>query len=106
MTDIFYTVGAELPDIDFIWHDSANVIIDFSIGWTFTFKLNTEPAFIKTTGITGAATAPNVIVSFAANELSTITPGIYAGQLWARRTADSKDRSPIPFRFVVGADIS
>lgn len=92
-----YTVGAELPDITLTWYDSNNNLIDFSTGYTFTIKVGipgSTALFTKTTGITGAATDPNVTIAWATTlELATLTVGtLYTAQVIARRTSDSKDR--------------
>lgn len=101
--DVRMAVGAELPDITAVWRDSEGTLIDFSSGWTFTLKLNTFPPFVKTTGITGAATSPNVRIAFAAGELDDLPPGTHRAQLWAKR-GDGKDRVPLDFRLVLEAD--
>ena len=103
--DLRFAVGAELPDLAFIWRDADGALIDFSDGWTFTFALNTFPPFIKTTGLVGSATAPNVVASFAAGELDDLEPGTHIGQLWAKR-GDGKDRVPFPFRLVLEPNFS
>lgn len=104
-----YVQGTELPDIQVTWKDSTGTVIPFvSQPHTFSFRL---PTFSKGTlggaqvGITTADAAPNVTIAFSAGDLDSITPGIYSGQLWARRTADSKDRQPIKFDFTVSPPI-
>jgi hypothetical protein len=91
-----YTQGAELPDAAITWLDSSGDIIDYSSGWGYQIKVGTvggSALFTKTTGITGAATAPNVTVTWGtAAELSTLDAGFYTVQLKATRTLDSKDR--------------
>lgn len=90
------TVGTELPSKTFEWLDGSGNIIDFSTGWTFTLRVESSPTpLVKTTGITGAATLPNITVDFAAGELDSLTPGQWPGTLGARRTADAKDRDPL-----------
>lgn len=92
-----YYSGAELPDLHLTWEDEAGDVIDFAAGWTFTVKVaregSTTAQFTKTTGITGAASAPNVVVAWATSgELSALAAGRYVVQVVARRSADSKDR--------------
>lgn len=91
-----YTQGAELPDLTFEWRDSTGALIDFSSGYTFVLKLGTPgqaAVLTKSTGITGAATNPNVTVVWATSgELNTLTPGVYTLQLIATRSSDSKQR--------------
>lgn len=94
------TAGAELPDQTLTWQASDGTVIDFSSGHTFTMRIDTDPVTIKSAGIVGAATSPNITLQFAANELDTFASGIYGAQLVARRTSDSKDRV-MPLRFVV-----
>ncbi len=100
-----YILGAELPDRSFDWRDSANALIDFSGGWTFTLKvtdLAKTTQFTKTTTITGSATSPNVTIAWATSgELGDLTAGEYTGWLTARRTSDSKDRT---FQFPISLE--
>jgi hypothetical protein len=105
-TTIRWKVGAELPDITFVWNDSDGTLINFASGWTFSFRIDFATAYTQTTGITGAATSPNVTVAIPAAALDSFTPGIYAGELWATRTSDSKDRNPFPFTFELQAAIT
>lgn len=77
------------------WYDRDNALIDFATGYTFEVKLllGTVVALTKTTGITGAATAPNVTVAWAAGELNP-TPGRYRLHLTA--TTGGADRMFMP----------
>ena len=89
-----YILGAELPNYTVTWRDSAGAVIDFSTGWTFTAKLGIpgdDAIVTKTSGITGAATAPNLTVTWATGELDDIQPGTYVLQISARDGA-GKDR--------------
>jgi|SRR5262245_52904507 len=95
MTDvpaIDYVPGAELPDIPLTWRDSTGQPINFASGYTFTLRLGTPSTTTKSSGITGAATAPNITVSLTAGEWDAVPVGQWQAQLWARRTSDSKDR--------------
>jgi hypothetical protein len=88
-----YEIGEELDDLAVTWTDSSGAIRNFASGWTFEFKLGvlgSAAVLTKTTGITGAATAPNVTISFAPEEL-VVASNTYVGQLRARRGSDSKD---------------
>lgn len=97
---LHYYRGAERPDIKLWLLDDDGALIDFSSGYTFVFKLGVigEPAvFTKTEGITGAAGsgtegdgAPNVTVTFAADELDGVPPAYYVWQLKA--TSGGLDR--------------
>jgi hypothetical protein len=72
--------------------DSNNNIIDFSTGYTFVVKVGVPGSaalLTKSAGITGAATAPNVVVAWTANELA-VTPGTYSLDIIA--TTAGKDR--------------
>jgi hypothetical protein len=93
---LVYTVGAELPDWQPTWLSSSGEVIDFSTGYSFELRIATDPVTVKTTGITGAAAAPNLTVAWASGELPA-QPGNYRGQITARRTSDSKDRVSMEF---------
>lgn len=77
--------SAERPSIRLWLLDDAGALIDFSSGYTFTFKIGPAGAtavFTKSTGITGAAGAgtapsgtPNVTLSFIAGETDALTKG-------------------------------
>jgi hypothetical protein len=101
-----YTVGDEFPSIEIDWYvDSA--LVDFSSGHTFRLRVGRGEvaALEKTTGITGAATSPNVTIDWAADELATLDGGqTYTAQLRARRTSDNKDRTFV-FRLNVNREM-
>lgn len=96
MISTTYTQGAELPDLTVEWKDATGAIINFSSGYTFELRLGipgSAASLTKTTGITGAATAPNVWVAWASSgELNTLAPGFYHAHLRATRTSDGKLR--------------
>jgi hypothetical protein len=91
---VSYEIGEELDDVKISWpNPETGEPRDFSTGWTFEFKvgvLDSVAVLTKTTGITGAATFPNITIAFAADELN-IAAATYVGQIKCRRTADSKD---------------
>ena len=65
-----YRKDQEAPALTLTWKDYTGAVRDFSSGYTFTAKvaLATAPTTIvlsKTTGITGAATAPNITVDWS-----------------------------------------
>lgn len=95
-----YIEGADLPDLTLTWKDENDAVINFSTGWTFVLKVGqpgSAALFTKSTGIVGAATAPNVTIAWATTgELNTLSPGTYQAHLIATRTADSKNRY-LPF---------
>lgn len=88
----------ELPADAIDWLDGpTGATIDFSTGWTFTVKLcsagTKTAALTKTSGITGAATLPNVTIDWSTTDFVGITTGvIYDMYIYARRGVDSKDR--------------
>lgn len=81
------TPASSLPDLQFVWTDANQNLIDFSnAGWSFRLVISQPPnaaKVIKTSGITGANTSPNVTVQWAVNELATLTPGRWYFQLTA-----------------------
>lgn len=81
------TPSSSLPDLNFIWTDAANNIIDFSApGWSFRMVISRPPnaaVVTKTTGILGLNSSPNVIVQWAVGELSALKPGRWYFQLTA-----------------------
>ena len=94
MSQTAYYQGAEKPDFGIGWLDANGTVIDFSSGYTFTFTLSKDGTIVytQTTGITGAATSPNVQVVFPAGWSDSITPDVYLVRLRARLTSGSKDR--------------
>lgn len=93
---VVYIKGADLPDLAVTWKDSDGSVIDFSSGWTFSLKLGdpgSAATLTKTTGITGASTAPNVTVAWATTlDLNNLAATTYTADLTATRTSDSKQR--------------
>ncbi len=78
MADFVYLSTQESPAIQLTWKDSTGTPIDFSSGYTFKVMVSQLSTSLvnKTSGITGASTAPNITISWSANELN-ITEGIY-----------------------------
>jgi hypothetical protein len=91
-----YVQGADLPDLALTWLDDEGDVIDFATGYTFQLKLGvpgSAASVTKTSGMTGASTAPNLTVAWADSaELNTLDPGVYTLQVKATRTSDSKHR--------------
>jgi hypothetical protein len=87
-----YIKGAELDDLTVTWNDPDGEPYDFSSGFTFSLKVGEKgqaATFTKTTGITGAATSPNVTVVWATTgELNSLAAGTHVLQLEAIRTSD------------------
>lgn len=100
MADLKYYLTAERPDIKLWLLDDDGTLVDFTTGYTFTFKIgtvSTAALLTKTTGITGAAGTgtersgtPNVTISFAAGELAALAARQYTWQLAA--TTSGLDR--------------
>jgi hypothetical protein len=89
-----------LPAIPLAWLDATGAVIDFSSGYTFSAKVcaasTTAVLLTKSSGITGAATSPNLTIDWVAADFSGLTASAtgtaYDVFVYARRTADSKDR--------------
>src|SRR5262245_6678878 len=92
-----YVQGDDLPDLTLTLEDSAGNLYQFATGWTFSLKVGVPGAaaqFTKSSGITGANTAPNVTVQWATSgELNSIAAGTWQLMLFATRTSDSKRHS-------------
>ncbi len=112
MATLVYHRTAERPDIKMWLQDDDGDLIDFSSGYTFTFKLGSRgntAEFTKTTGITGAAGSgtepdgtPNLTLTFTAAELDNEPAGRYTWQI--RATNNSLDRvfqGPFELRDVI-----
>lgn len=90
-TKVVYHRGAERPALEITWQDDDGNLIDLSDA-TFTFKIGTRGStaiVTKTSNIEGAATAPNVTITWTSGELD-IDPGVYTWQLIA--TSSGLDR--------------
>lgn len=77
---IIYYEGAELPDVEITWLDPDGNVINFASGYTFAVRIGIagESAQVtKTSGINGAAAAPNITISWDAGELDALNPGEY-----------------------------
>ncbi|HEY9353037.1 MAG TPA: hypothetical protein VIP28_07305 [Nocardioides sp.] len=89
------TPGAELPDRTIIWQEADGTPIDFTASpHTFKLVIDFPTPVEKTAGITGAANGL-VTIAFAVGETDSYPEGHVAAQLWAKRTADNKDREPV-----------
>lgn len=106
---VSYHKGAERPSLSLWLVDDDGSLIDFSTGYTFSFKIGivgSAATVTKTSGITGAAGAgtaptgtPNVTVAWAADELN-IAARRYTWQLTA--TTSSLDRIFSGTFYIVG----
>jgi hypothetical protein len=89
MSIVRYHANAERPTLRLTWYDDDDALIDFSSGYTWSLKVGNPGSaalLTKTSGITGAATAPNVTIAWTAGELA-LTPGTYTYQLTATTSA-------------------
>lgn len=92
MSILRYHSTAERPSVSMWLKDDDGSLIDFSTGYTFTFKIGitgNTAVLTKTTGIVGAVGSgseptgtPNVTIAWGTGELA-ITPGDYSWQLIA-----------------------
>jgi len=103
---MYYIKTAERPDLKFWIQDDDGALIDFSTGYTFTFKVGykDQAALLTKTTVTGAAGAgveptgtPNITVTFTAGDWDTVPAGRdYLAQI--RATTGGLDRVvQIPF---------
>jgi hypothetical protein len=103
------TQGAELPNRTLTWLNPATgAPIPFASD-PHTFELRVaagDTMFVKTGGIVGVDGDPNVMISFAADELLMLAPAHYPAQLWARQQSTGLDQDPINIRLVVEHGIS
>jgi hypothetical protein len=87
------TKGSELPDIGLTWYQQdGTTLYDFSSGWTFAVRIGSPGlSALVTPSAVGAATAPNITITFAADALNTIPAGSYHLDVTPRFTALTKD---------------
>lgn len=89
------TPGAELPDRTITWQNADGTPVDFvASAHTFRLVISFPTPVTKTTGITGAANG-TVTIAFNVDETNTFPVGHHSATLWAKRTADNKDREPV-----------
>lgn len=90
-----YRTVDEDPAIAVEWLDRDGSVIDTtSATWTMTITPSTGSATTKTSGITGAATSPNVLIGWATGELATLGVGEYRFKLTA--TIGGRERTVGP----------
>jgi len=99
MARVSYHSTADRPALELWLLDDDDTLIDFSSGYTFSFKIGTPGTaalLTTTTGVTGAAGAgteptgtPNIVVTWTAGQLA-LAVGTYTGQLTA--TTSGLDR--------------
>jgi hypothetical protein len=95
-----YRKGDELPNVPVYWVEKrpnqADLVYNLGAGWTFTVLvgLPDEPALLtKTSGVTGAATLPNVSIVWDEGELDVLPADVYVATLVATEAATGKDMS-------------
>lgn len=94
--------GTELEDIDITWYDPGDAIRDFSGGWTFAVRIGTPgQAALVEPDAAGAATAPNLTISFPAGALDAIPAGTYHLDVTPRFTGTSQDLNTRTWLFQV-----
>lgn len=79
-----YATGSELGPAE-LTLTANKELVDLSAGYQFTVDIADQSGvvFSKSTGITGAATAPNLTIDWSADDLD-LEPGWYTLQVQAR----------------------
>jgi len=87
-----YTRTDELEPVSITWYQPNGTLYNFTSGWTFRARIGTGSGFLveKTTGFTGAATAPNLSINFTTGELDGIATGSYQLDVQATLTATAQ----------------
>lgn len=109
-----YRKGSTLPSRTIAWYDGPEpnaTLVSFGATaphtWQLTITRSENGAAVvpvKTTGITGADTSPNVTIDWASGDLGALDVGEYWVTLKATRTSDSKTRFlPRKVRLVIEA---
>jgi hypothetical protein len=98
---ITYHQGAELGPAELTLTANGDLLDLSSVGWSFEVSLvrRNQVVLTKTTGLTGAAEAPNLTVAWAADELD-IPSGAYTMQVQARNLSDLDYRWALEFRLL------
>lgn len=94
---LVYTRGHERPFHLLTWLDADGEPVDLTDD-TFALAIGTpgrEAEHVKTTGITGTATSPNVSIAWSDNELDHLDTGMHRGQLSAIDSSGNY-REPFP----------
>jgi hypothetical protein len=99
VSDYKYRPNITGPSMVFACYDYAGNLIDLSSGYTFAAYLSAEAtpntiAATKSSGITGAATSPNLIVDWSTSDFSGLTAdpagAVYLVHVKVTRTLDSE----------------
>lgn len=100
-TQVSIIEGADLPDLAIAWTDRDGSVINFASS-TFTVKVGAEAGgtatITKTSGITGAATSPNIIIAWTSAEVGTLAAGRYVIEVIAAATDGRERRKQISLR--------
>lgn len=103
MSQIFQRAkGTELEDIDISWYDPAGALRDFSSGWSFAVRIGIpgQPALVEPAAA-GAASAPNLTISFTDGMLDDIPAGSYHLDVTPRFDGTSQDLTTRTWLFQV-----
>jgi hypothetical protein len=95
-----YFRGDDLPDCGLTWKQDGQ-LIDFSDpGWSFTVRLGTrsEPALVELSSVTGLATDPNIVITFADGDLDPLPVGVADGVVLA---VSGGEQETMPFELPI-----
>lgn len=83
---VTYNRGAGQPSVGITWRANDNSVIDFSAvtDWEVRIGSRLVNRLTKTANITGAATAPNVRITFTEVELESVPAGRHLIEVTAR----------------------
>lgn len=110
LDDVEVTIGAELPDITFLWNDDDGDPINWvTDAHSFVVRV-AERGDTTDLGlsITAAGAADSTVtLTLAEGAIDGLTAGrTYDVQVWASRSSDGKEREPAKFRMHVKAAIA
>lgn len=90
----YVTSHASLAALSLEWLAADGSVIDFASGWVFTVTIGRggEAVVTKTSGITGAATSPNIVVTWGPRELAALGAGEYSIQIVALNVSTGRER--------------
>ncbi len=92
---IVYDVGETLPDCNLTVLDESRATIALASGYTFVAAVidadTAATAHTQSTAITGASTAPNIVIAWTSG-FGSVAAGRYDLKVTATRVSDSKVR--------------